>query len=132
MTTFAFVGRTRGGQIITGERTAESADALTQMLRREQVIVTKINAAAGLKEKGKKESVRRVKSKSLAIFTRQFSVMIDAGLPLVQCLEMLSKEEPDKRLAAAIDAVRGDVEAGASLADSLAKRPTPSTRSTAR
>jgi type IV pilus assembly protein PilC len=56
------------------------------------------------------------------VFTRQFSVMIDAGLPLVQCLELLGKEEPDKRLASAIDYTRTDVEAGATLADSMKKR----------
>jgi type IV pilus assembly protein PilC len=67
-------------------------------------------------------SLRRVPPKILAIFTRQLSVMIDAGLPLVQCLELLQKEEPDPRMAAAIEAVRADIESGASLADALAKR----------
>lgn len=69
-----------------------------------------------------RRSSRKVSSKSLAIFTRQLSVMIDAGLPLVQFLELLAKEEPDPRLAKAIDLVRGDIEAGASLADALEKR----------
>jgi len=64
-----------------------------------------------------------VPSRNRAVFTRQFSVMIDAGLPLVQCLELLAKEEPDKRLAAAIDAVRVDLEGGSSLADAMQKRP---------
>jgi type IV pilus assembly protein PilC len=101
MTTFAWVGRTRAGQMITGERAAESGDALAAALRREQIFVTKVtpNAVA----KPKKERAKRVSAKSLAVFTRQFSVMIDAGLPLVQCLELLAKEEPDKRLAASID-----------------------------
>jgi type IV pilus assembly protein PilC len=69
-----------------------------------------------------KKRVRGVSDKSLAIFTRQFSVMIDAGLPLVQCLELLAKEEPDKHLAAAIANVRTDVESGAALADAMAKQ----------
>ena len=97
MTTYAWVGRTRNGQTIKGERAAESPEALTDSLRKEQ-------------------RFKRINDKSLAVFTRQFSVMIDAGLPLVQCLELLSKEEPDKRLAAAIDQVRVDVEAGSTLA----------------
>ena len=118
MTTYAWVGRTRNGQIVKGERAADSSDALTEMLRREQILLTKIGPAAR-----KEERYRRVSARSLAIFTRQFSVMVDAGLPLVQCLELLSKEEPDKRLAAAIDQVRGDVEAGATLADAMNKRP---------
>ena len=91
MTTYAWVGRTRTGQIVKGERAAESTNALTETLRREQILVTKIAAAAK-----KEERFRRVAPRSLAIFTRQFSVMIDAGLPLVQCLELLAKEEPDK------------------------------------
>jgi type IV pilus assembly protein PilC len=72
--------------------------------------------------KPKARSLKRVKPKSLAIFTRQLSVMIDAGLPLVQCLELLQKEEPNPNMAAAIDAVRQEIEAGASLADALSKR----------
>jgi len=66
---------------------------------------------------------RRVPAKSLAVFTRQLSVMIDAGLPLVQCLELLAKEEPEKRLASAVRAVRTDVEAGASLAEAMTRQP---------
>jgi type IV pilus assembly protein PilC len=58
-----------------------------------------------------------VPSKNLAIFTRQFSVMIDAGLPLVQCLDILGKQEPHKNFSAVILKVREDVEAGAALAD---------------
>jgi type IV pilus assembly protein PilC len=118
MTTYAWVGRTRTGQIVKGERAAETQQALTEALKREQILVTKVTQAAR-----KEERYRRVPAKNLAIFTRQFSVMVDAGLPLVQCLELLAKEEPDKRLAAAIDAVRQDLEGGASLADAMAKRP---------
>ena len=118
MTTFAWTGRTRNGQIVKGERAAESSDALGELLKREQIQVTKITAAAR-----KAERYKRVSARSLAIFTRQFSVMVDAGLPLVQCLELLAKEEPDKRLASAIDQTRQDVEAGSTLADAMQKRP---------
>jgi type IV pilus assembly protein PilC len=118
MNTFAFVGRSRSGQIVQGERAAESTEALTAALRREQILVTKVTPAAAKKD----GRLRRVADRNLAIFTRQFSVMIDAGLPLVQCLELLSKEEPDKRLAKAIDQVRTDVEAGAALAEAMQKR----------
>lgn len=117
MTTFAWVGRTRTGQIVKGERAAESKEALTDALRREQILVTKLGPAAK-----REDSMRRVPARSLAIFTRQFSVMIDAGLPLVQCLDLLSKEEPDKRLAGAIEKVKIDVESGASLADAMQRR----------
>jgi len=118
MTTYAWVGRTRNGQIVKGERAAASTDALGEALRREQIQVTKISQAAR-----KEERYKRVSARSLAIFTRQFSVMIDAGLPLVQCLELLAKEEPDKRLAAAIEQTRIDVEGGSTLADAMQKRP---------
>ena len=118
MTTYAWVGRTRNGQIVKGERAAESTEALTEVLRREQILVTKLTAAT--KKEGR---IRSIPSKSLAIFTRQFSVMIDAGLPLVQCLELLSKEEPNKSLSTAIESVKTDVEAGAALAESMQRRP---------
>ena len=118
MTTYAWVGRTRNGQIVKGERAAETPEMLSEALKREQILVTSVGPAAR-----KEERYKRVSARSLAIFTRQFSVMIDAGLPLVQCLELLAKEEPDKRLAAAIDQVRVDVEAGATLADAMQKRP---------
>src|SRR5215471_7960294 len=117
MTTYAWVGRTRHGQIVSGERQAESGEALSAALRREQISVTKVGPAAA-----KEEKFRRVPDRNLAVFTRQFSVMIDAGLPLVQCLELLAKEEPDKRLSTAINGTRTDVEAGATLADSMKKR----------
>jgi type IV pilus assembly protein PilC len=118
MTTYAWVGRTRNGQVVKGERAAESSAALTDALRREQILVTKVAAAAK-----REKRFRRIPAKNLAIFTRQFSVMIDAGLPLVQCLELLSKEEPDKKLATAIEQVRTDVEGGTSLAEAMQKRP---------
>lgn len=118
MTTYAWVGRTRTGQIVKGERAAESTEALTEQLRREQILVTKLAAAA--KKEGR---FRNVPARNLAIFTRQFSVMIDAGLPLMQCLELLSKEEPDKNLARAIEQTKGDLEGGSSLADAMQKRP---------
>lgn len=66
---------------------------------------------------------RKVPAKNLAVLTRQLSVMIDAGLPLVQCLELLAREEPDKSLAEAVRYVQQDVEAGISLAEAMARQP---------
>jgi type IV pilus assembly protein PilC len=123
-TTFAYSGRTRGGQTVTGERIAETMEAAVAALRREQVLVTQINP---VREKAmaaaKKPRARSVDPKNLAVFTRQFSVMIDAGLPLVQCLEILGTQEEDKHFAAVILATRADVEGGASLADAMKKHP---------
>jgi type IV pilus assembly protein PilC len=118
MTTYAWVGRTRAGQVVGGERQAESGEALTAALRREQITVTKVGMAAP-----KEERHRRVPDRNLAVFTRQFSVMIDAGLPLVQCLEILGKQEPHKAFAEYILKVREDVESGAGLADAMKKHP---------
>src|SRR5688572_18568578 len=123
MATFAYTGRTRAGQNVSGERIAETMDAAVSALRRDQILVTQINP---VKEKAKDTKAPRAKSvkpKSLAIFTRQFSVMIDAGLPLVQCLEILGTQEEDKNFSYTILATRGDVESGASLADAMRKHP---------
>jgi type IV pilus assembly protein PilC len=124
MPTFAYSGRTRGGQTVSGERNAATADLVVAALRRDQILVTRIDASkekAEVKEKVAKS--RSAPSKNLAIFTRQFSVMIDAGLPLVQCLDILGKQEPNKSFSAAILKVREDVEAGAALADAMKKHP---------
>ncbi len=121
MPTFAYSGRSRTGQTVRGERVAESMDALTAMLRREQINVTRIEPIKVKADTAK--SNKSVPAKNLAIFTRQFSVMIDAGLPLVQCLEILGKQEADKNFAKVILMTREDVESGASLADAMKKYP---------
>ncbi|HXH07899.1 MAG TPA: type II secretion system F family protein [Vicinamibacterales bacterium] len=126
MPTFAFSGRTRTGEIVTGERVAESMDAAVAALRREQILVTRIDPArekAAARDRKAAAKGKAAPAKNLAIFTRQFSVMIDAGLPLVQCLEILGKQESDKHFAQVILAVRADVESGASLADAMRKHP---------
>jgi type IV pilus assembly protein PilC len=125
MATFAYSGRTRAGEIVSGERTAETIDAAVAALRRERVLVTKIIPSRARAEQPAKagKSGRKVKSKNLAVFTRQFSVMIDAGLPLVQCLDILGNQEEDKNFAKTILLTRTDVESGASLADAMKKHP---------
>ena len=125
MPTFAYSGRTRAGQTVTGERVAETMDAAVAALRREQILVTRIDPAKARAAAAAKlaKGAARVPSKNLAIFTRQFSVMIDAGLPLVQCLDILGRQEPHKGFSAVILKVREDVEAGAALADAMKKHP---------
>jgi type IV pilus assembly protein PilC len=129
MPTFAYSGRTRAGQTVSGEHVADSMDAAVAALRRDQIMVTRIDAAkaakatAAAKPKAAKPGGVSVPAKNLAIFTRQFSVMIDAGLPLVQCLEILGKQEPHKGFSTAILKVREDVEGGAALADAMKKHP---------
>ena len=127
MPSFAYTGRTRGGEVVNGERAADSMENAVAALRREQLIITRIapvkaKTAAGAPVKAAR-SGKKVASKNLAIFTRQFSVMIDAGLPLVQCLEILGSQEEDKNFAAIIMQTRSDVESGSALADAMRRHP---------
>jgi type IV pilus assembly protein PilC len=119
MPSYAWKGKNRIGEMQEGVIVAETRDTAAALLRRNgiQVVAVKAQAAAGTKSLGK------VKAKDLAIFTRQFSVMIDAGLPLVQCLEILGAQQQDKGFRKIIEAVRRDVEQGATLQAALSKHP---------
>ena len=126
MATFAFSGRTRAGENVSGERMGDTMDAVVAALRREQIQVTKIQPAqakAGAASAVKKLKARGVPSKNLAVFTRQFSVMIDAGLPLVQCLDILGNQEEHKYFSQVILQTRTDVEGGMSLAEAMKRHP---------
>ncbi|NJL28396.1 MAG: type II secretion system F family protein [Thermoanaerobaculia bacterium] len=122
MPNFVWKGRTRGGEIREGVLAADNRDAVAAILRRQQIQVTTI-----------REKERRipllpklgggVPAKKLSIFTRQFSVMLDAGLPLVQCLEILGDQEDHKVFREVINNVRVDVESGSSLADAMKRHP---------
>jgi type IV pilus assembly protein PilC len=120
MPTFEWKG-TRGGQVQTGVLTADSKEAVVAVLRRQRI------EPSVVKEKGKEIAVPRfggkVPPQLIAIFTRQFSVMIDAGLPLVQCLEILGGQQDNKNFKRALVQIRQDVESGSSLADSMRKHP---------
>jgi type IV pilus assembly protein PilC len=122
MPSFAWKGRTRSGQVQEGILLADTRDAAVAVLRRQQIQVTAI------REKGKEIKLlprlpQGIGAKRIAIFTRQFSVMLDAGLPLVQCLEILGEQEENRVFKAVINQVRTDVESGATLADSMRKHP---------
>lgn len=123
MPTYVFKGRNRLNEIVVGERVADNREALRQILRREQVTLTSV------KEKGREIGIpkiggkKKVKSKDLSIFTRQFSVMIDAGLPLVQCLDILAQQQENKYFQQILLQVRQDVEEGSTLAAAMARHP---------
>jgi type IV pilus assembly protein PilC len=121
MATFAFSGRTRGGEAVAGERMGDSMEAVAAALRREQIQVTRITPVA--KAAAPKLRPRGVPAKNLAVFTRQFSVMIDAGLPLVQCLDILGNQEEHKYFQQVILQTRTDVEGGQSLAEAMKRHP---------
>src|SRR5580658_2026608 len=117
MPVYTYRGVNRAGANVAGERTAESKAELTALLRREQINVSKLS------EKGKEFSIPTfgtgVDQKELAIFTRQFSVMIDAGLPLVQCLEILAGQQDNKSFQKILNGTRASVEGGATLSASM-------------
>src|SRR5438094_7992613 len=121
MPNFSFKGRNRQGETISGERSADSRQALAMALRREQVFL--------LEAQEKKPGASRFEfggnptPKDVAVFTRQFSVMIDAGVPLVQCIELLASTQENKKFKAALKAVQTDVESGNSLAASMKNHP---------
>ena len=113
MPVFTYRGTNRVGATVTGERQADNKAQLAVMLRREQINVSKLS------EKGKEFNIPtfggKVESKELAVFTRQFSVMIDAGLPLVQCLEILAGQQENKTFQKVLNSVRASVEGGTTL-----------------
>jgi type IV pilus assembly protein PilC len=119
MPAYAWKGKNRMGEIQEGVLVSDSRDAAAITLKRNgiEVMNVRLTAAQGGKSLGK------VPAKELAIFTRQFSVMIDAGLPLVQCLEILGAQQAHKGFQRIIEAVRDDVEKGSTLQASLAKHP---------
>ncbi|HEY6051373.1 MAG TPA: type II secretion system F family protein [Thermoanaerobaculia bacterium] len=121
MPNFVWKGRNRTGLIKEGVLAADSKDIALASLRRQNIVVT------GIRERGKEISLtkvgRKVPPKTLAVFTRQFSVMIDAGLPLVQCLEILANQQEHKNFQKILLQVRQDVEAGSTLADAMRRHP---------
>ena len=122
MPSFIWKGKNRFGAFQEGVVLADSRDAAVATLRRQNIQVSTI------REKGREVRLLprfnfKVNSKRVAIFTRQFSVMLDAGLPLVQCLEILGEQEENKKFGEIIGAVRNDVESGSSLADAMKKHP---------
>lgn len=124
MAQYAYAGIGRNGKPATGTVNASSAEEVSRQLRRQRIRVTKIEPVG--KAKGLSISLggkKKVTQEEVAVFTRQFSVMIDAGLPLVQCLDILSKQSDNKFFSDTLAKVRNEMEGGASLADALQQHP---------
>src|SRR5215470_4904352 len=111
MPNFSFKGRTRQGEIVSGERVAENRGALAIALKQQQILLTEAQEKKAGSAK-KLEFGGNPNAKDLAVFTRQFSVMIDAGVPLVQCLQILAETQENKKFKGAIRSVTSDVESG--------------------
>ena len=122
MPVFTFTGKTANGEKVNGERVASTKDTLASQLRKERI------TPGSIREKGKEFSLPtfgrgKVSTKDVAVFFRQFSVMIDAGLPLVQCLEILAANQENPSFQKTLNGVRTTVEGGATLANAMRQYP---------
>lgn len=122
MATFAYVGRSKSGAIKKGELTAKSKDEAVDQLRKQHVVVTSLEEKAG-KGGFTLSFGSGLTDKDLVVFTRQFGTMINAGLPLVQCLEILSTQSENKVLRETVGEVKGQVEGGSTFSDALKRHP---------
>lgn len=123
MATFTFKGQNRKGEIIAGERAADTRQSLALALRREQILLLDAKEKKAGTSLSKLEFGGNPTPKDIAVFTRQFSVMIDSGVPLVQCLQILAETQENKKFKAAIKGVTSEVEAGNNLAQSMKNYP---------
>ena len=127
MAIFLWEGKTAQGKVMKGELEAPNPEAVFAVLRERRIRPI----PSRIREKGKgleKEIIipgfgEKVKAKDVSLFTRQFATMIDAGLPIVQCLDILSEQSESKLLRNTIRIIKQDVEGGATLAESLRKHP---------
>jgi type IV pilus assembly protein PilC len=118
---FIWEGKTRQGAVQKGELAANSKEEVLALLRKQNILP--INVTAKPKELKLEFFAEKVTDKDIVIFTRQLATMIDAGLPLVQCLEILGTQTENKALSKVVGQVRSDVESGATFADALKKHP---------
>ncbi len=125
MPKFTWEGKNRTGKVQKGDMEAPNEAAVTAALRRQGVMASKI------KERGKGLDIElkipgmepKISSKDLVVFTRQFATMIDAGLPLVQCLDILARQQDNSTFKKILSKVKEDVESGSTFADALKKHP---------
>src|SRR5438477_2344855 len=124
MATFAWEGRTRAGEVRKGTMEAEAEPEVANRLRSQGITMSKA------KKKAKDLEIKLpfgigqgVPEKDLVVFTRQFATMIDAGLPIVQCIDILASQSPNKNFQKALFDVKANVEQGTTLTEALKKHP---------
>ncbi len=121
-TTFVWKGKSAKGENLSGEYEAGSRAEVSDHLRKKRIVISSI------KKKPKDIEIKLFEKKSvsvkeMAIFTRQFATMVNAGLPLVQCLEVLSRQLENKYFKSVVQQVMADVEGGSTMAEGLGKHP---------
>jgi type IV pilus assembly protein PilC len=119
MSVFVWEGKLANGSIKKGEIEATDKAAAALILKRQRIVPTKLKA----KPKNISLFEQKIKTREIVIFTRQFSTMINAGLPLVQCLDILSSQQPNPSFKKVTSQIKGDVEGGSTFADALSKHP---------
>ncbi len=122
MTTYQWRGRTAGGENVSGELAASNRGELLAQLRKKKIVVTSV------RQKAKEINIKlpfgdKIGTKDLAVFTRQFATMINAGLPLVQCLDILSRQLEKQNFRDVTKKVMSDIEGGSTLSEALHKHP---------
>lgn len=122
-TTFVWKGRSPSGELLSGEYNAESKDDLVSHLRKRKIIITSMREKAKANLNIKLPGSDRVSVKEIGVFTRQFATMINAGLPMVQCLDILSQQTEKEFFRTSISKLMADVEGGSTLAESMARHP---------
>ena len=123
MPRYQWSGIGRNGENSSGVMAAKNADAVTKMLRRERIRPTQIQPVKKESKSAFSFMKEKITQQEVAVFTRQFSVMIDAGLPLVQCLDTMASQCENKAFAKILIAVRGEMEGGSTLAEALKQHP---------
>ena len=124
MPIFAYRGRSQTGRMVAGQMEANTTEAVVAELRQQQIFPTSVKAQPKSIEFKIPGFGRRVNDKDLAIFTRQLATMIDAGLPLVQCLDTLASQQSNKQLKKTLTEIREDVEGGSTFTAALKRHPT--------
>ncbi|MGH7428532.1 MAG: type II secretion system F family protein [Candidatus Methylomirabilaceae bacterium] len=123
MPVYGYRGRARGGRLVIGQMEAGAPDVVAEKLRRLRILPTSVKESSKPRDLRIPGFGRRVKDRDLAVFTRQIATMLNAGLPLVQCLEILASQQPRKRFKMALTEIRNDLEAGSTLAGALKRHP---------
>lgn len=122
-TVFLWTGKTAKGEVLTGEYEAPDKAAVTEYLRKRRIVITSVRKKAKSAGVGGMFQKKNVGVKDLSVFTRQFATMVNAGLPLVQCLDVLGRQLDKPHFKEVVLQVTADVEGGSTLAEAMQKHP---------